>query len=75
MTTIVALLRGINVGGKHSLPMQNLRELLGELGCDDVKTYIQSGNAVFNTSADPSELSQDITAAIERQFGFAPSVL
>ena len=49
--------------------------MLGELGCEDVKTYIQSGNAVFNTSADPGVLSKDITAAIERQFGFAPSVL
>ena len=75
MTTIVALLRGINVGGKHSLPMKELRELLRELGCGEVKTYIQSGNAVFNTSADPGVLSQDITAAIERQFGLAPSVL
>jgi uncharacterized protein (DUF1697 family) len=74
MTTVVALLRGVNVGGRHSLPMKELRVLLGELGCENVKTYIQSGNAVFNTSANPGLLSQDITAAIERQFGFAPSV-
>ena len=47
MTRYVALLRGINVGGKHILPMQKLRDILASLGCEDVATYIQSGNAVF----------------------------
>jgi uncharacterized protein (DUF1697 family) len=50
MKTLVALMRGINVGGKHILPMQEFRNLLSELGCEDVATYIQSGNAVFNYS-------------------------
>ena len=75
MTTCVALLRGINVGGKNSLPMAELRELLAGLGCDDVKTYIQSGNAVFNTNGEPGALAAAITAAIEGAFGFAPTVL
>lgn len=74
MTVFVALLRGINVGGKHSLPMQALRDMLGSLGCEDVKTYIQSGNAVFRASNDRDQLAADIKAAIDKQFGFAPIV-
>ena len=74
MTIHVALFRGINVGGKHILPMQDLRELLAELGCEDIQTYIQSGNAVFS-SADPISLSAKITSTIEERFDFAPQVL
>jgi uncharacterized protein (DUF1697 family) len=47
MAAFVALLRGINVGGNNKLPMGELRELLRALGCEDLATYIQSGNAVF----------------------------
>jgi uncharacterized protein (DUF1697 family) len=75
MTIHVALFRGINVGGKHILPMQDLRDLLAELGYEDVQTYIQSGNAVFSASADPISLSAKITSTIEERFGFAPQVL
>ncbi len=46
MTSFVALLRGINVGGR-SLPMTQLRSVCTTVGCRDVATYIQSGNAVF----------------------------
>jgi uncharacterized protein (DUF1697 family) len=67
-------LRGINVGGKNLLPMQDLRDILASLNCEDVKTYIQSGNAVFSSDVDPKSLSSGITAAIEQSFGFAPSV-
>jgi len=75
MTIHVALFRGINVGGKHILPMQDLRDLLAELGCEDIQTYIQSGNAVFSASADPKSLSAQITRTVEERFGFAPQVL
>ncbi len=47
----VALLRGINVGGKNKLPMKDLAEIFVNAGCEDVRTYIQSGNVVFR--ADP----------------------
>lgn len=47
----VALLRGINVGGANRLPMANLRETMQVLGFENVATYIQSGNVVFDTSA------------------------
>jgi uncharacterized protein (DUF1697 family) len=75
MTNCVALFRGINVGGKHILPMQDLRDLLAELGCEDVQTYIQSGNAVFSFTENANELSGKVRDAIEVQFGFAPQVL
>jgi uncharacterized protein (DUF1697 family) len=47
----VALLRGINVGGRNMLPMKHLAELFAAAGATDVVTYIQSGNVVFSASA------------------------
>jgi len=75
MRDYVALFRGINVGGRHSLPMQDLRDILATLGCEHVKTYIQSGNAVFRSADSADELAGEIRAAIEQRFGFAPLVL
>ena len=75
MTTFVALLRGINVGGRHIVPMQEFRNLLTELGCLDVRTYIQSGNAVFRSTSDARELESEIRDSVEQHFGFAPRVL
>ncbi|PHS28780.1 MAG: hypothetical protein COA84_00510 [Robiginitomaculum sp.] len=75
MTVWVTLLRGINVGGHHRLPMQDLRDILDDLGLKDTKTYIQSGNAVFlGPSGDPAALGQKITNAIALKMGFAPFV-
>lgn len=74
-TTYIALLRGINVGGSHVLPMKELVRLLEGLGCREVRTYIQSGNAVFSAAAGRAEdWSGKITAAIRRSHGFAPDV-
>jgi len=75
METMVALLRGINVGGKNRLPMQDFRDLLAELGCENARTYIQSGNAVFHNDAETVALSLDIQEAIEKRFGFGPQVM
>ena len=75
MKRYVALFRGINVGGKHSLPMQTLRDILTACGCEDVQTYIQSGNAVFSSAVAASELAATIKLAIDERFGFAPQVL
>lgn len=47
MATHVALLRGINLGGKNKVAMTDLRTLVAELGHTDVSTYIQSGNVLF----------------------------
>ena len=49
MATHVALLRGINLGGRKKVAMADLRELMASLGHTDVATYIQSGNVVFST--------------------------
>lgn len=76
MNTYIALFRGINVGGNHILPMKDLRALLEELGADKVKTYIQSGNAVFQHESEKApQLSSKISAAIKKNHGFEPRVL
>jgi uncharacterized protein (DUF1697 family) len=76
MTIWIALLRGINVGGKNLLPMQDLRAVLEEIGLTQVRTYIQSGNCVFGSEqTDPRALEQAIAAAIEQRFGFRPETL
>ncbi|MEV6201771.1 DUF1697 domain-containing protein [Streptomyces sp. NPDC051771] len=71
-TTYALLLRGINVSGHRKLPMAELRELLEGLGHRDVRTYLQSGNAVFTTDGPASEetLATAVGQAIERRFGF-----
>jgi len=76
MTTYIALFRGINVGGKNKLPMKDLVATLENLGCQDVATYIQSGNAVFQSEEqDASLFSETIEAAIKERHGFEPRVL
>jgi uncharacterized protein (DUF1697 family) len=68
----IALLRGINVGGAGKLPMPGFRALLEELGLARVQTYIQSGNAVFDSDLSAPELETAIPRAIAGRFGFAP---
>ena len=76
MQTTIALFRGINVGGHNKLPMAELRALLTEMGLQDVKSYIQSGNIVFRTNTpDDDILAEQISKAIEDRFGFLPRVL
>lgn len=72
----VALLRGVNVGGKNLLPMKELVAILEELGGSRVKTYIQSGNAVFrSTRRDASALARAIGREIDLRQGFQPHVM
>ena len=76
MKTWVALFRGINVGGNNILPMKELVATLESLGCQDVATYIQSGNTVFRSEeTDASMLSDRIRAAVKESYGFEPCVL
>lgn len=76
MNTIIALLRGINVGGHNKLPMRALAAILQELGLENVKTYIQSGNVVFQSNrTDLTALSQEISTAIDESHGFSPRVM
>lgn len=75
MNTYVMLLRGINVGGRNTLPMKELRELLEEFGCRGVRTYIQSGNVVLQSPAKlASQLEKRIGTAIGNHRGFVPQV-
>jgi len=72
----VALLRGVNVGGKRRLPMQDLAEMFRDAGCADVRTYIQSGNVVFAASATLARrVPAAVGAAIKRRFGFDPPIV
>ena len=76
MLTYIALFRGINVGGKNVVPMRALKTLLENLGLQQVRTYIQSGNVVFQSQEEePSQLSANIGTAVEKSYGFAPKVL
>ncbi|MFJ8590911.1 DUF1697 domain-containing protein [Streptomyces sp. NPDC093598] len=75
-TTYAALLRGINVGGSRKVPMADLRTLLTDLGLDDVRTYLQSGQAAFASGHGTEEsLAGDIAQAIEKRFGFGVDVI
>ncbi|ULC60123.1 DUF1697 domain-containing protein [Flaviramulus sp. BrNp1-15] len=76
MTTYIALLRGINVGGHKKVAMAELRKLLTKIGLSNVQTYIQSGNIIFHSSVkNKEELEQKIHHAIQDHFGFDVSVL
>lgn len=72
----IALLRGINVGGKNKLPMKDLARLFNEAGCEDVQTLIQSGNVAFTASeAVRKRISDRIEHAIRAEFGFTSPVI
>ena len=72
----VALLRGVNVGGKNLLPMAELSRLFVDQGCDDVRTYIQSGNVLFRADAPTrARLAESLPAAIRRRFGLDVPVI
>lgn len=74
--TYVALLRGINVGGKNKVDMAQLKALFERLGLESVKTYINSGNVVFQDSKyTKSELPGLLEAEIEKEYGFSVKVL
>lgn len=72
----VALLRGINVGGKHRLPMEALARVFGKLGCREVRTYLQSGNVLYLAEAElAARVPALAAAALEAQLGFAVPVV
>lgn len=76
MKTYIALLRGINVGGHRKVPMADLRNLLTKIGLENVQTYIQSGNIVFQSkNTDKLALEALIHLAIRNHFDFEVPVL
>jgi uncharacterized protein (DUF1697 family) len=75
MARWIALLRGINVGGRNTVPMAALRQLCEGLGWKDVRSFIQSGNLVFEAGGAAGALETSLEEALERKFGFRPAVV
>ena len=75
MTTFLALLRSVNVGGRNKVPMAELRSLVGSLGFGDVATYVQSGNVVFTGSGSPAAAGKAIGEAVTEHLGLTVPVL
>lgn len=75
MTIYLALLRGINVGGHKIIKMADLKQLLETMGLSKVKTYIQSGNVLFESNEEADELSHRIEQQINSKFGFEVPVI
>jgi uncharacterized protein (DUF1697 family) len=77
MPTHIALLRGINLGGRNKVAMAELRSVVSGLGHADVTTYIQSGNVLFTAAPGPddAELAQAMTAAIASKLGVSAPVI
>jgi uncharacterized protein (DUF1697 family) len=76
METYIALLRGINVSGQKMIKMEELKNVLGELGFTGITTYIQSGNILFKcVTGDPDSLAAAIADKILQRFGFAVPVV
>ena len=76
MATYISMLRGINVNGQNRLKMESLKRLYEIMGFTDVRTYVQSGNVIFNVSKKPNilRLSKSIEENIRRNFGLTVSV-
>lgn len=77
METKIAILRGINVGGKRKILMADLKILMQDLGYENIKTNIQSGNMIFETGEKQQneQLAEKIESAILKQFDFQVPVL
>lgn len=75
MTSYVAMLRGINVGGHAKVSMVDLRDSFAEMGFDAPRTYIQSGNLLFATSTAPAKLRTMLEEGLEARFGLEIKVV
>jgi uncharacterized protein (DUF1697 family) len=73
--TYVLLLRGINLGAKRRVAMADLRELLADLGLDDVRTHLQSGNVVLRATGSAAALKKKVETALATHCGFAVDVV
>lgn len=75
VATHVALLRGVNVGGRNRVPMAALREALATAGLGEARTHLQSGNVVVGSGASPDETGRRIAGAIADAFALEITVL
>lgn len=73
--TYLALLRGINVGGRNRVPMAALRTLLEGLGLSNVSTYIASGNVMFESDRPADEIARQIERALPKAFALDAEVI
>lgn len=71
----IILFRGINVGGKHIVKMQELKALFTEMGFTGVKTYIQSGNVVLESNWEKASLRAAIGEEFSKRFGFSSDII
>jgi uncharacterized protein (DUF1697 family) len=75
MSKYISMLRGINVGGQKRLPMEIVKEIYQAEGFRSVKTYLQSGNVVFESGEnDLSKLTSDIEKRIQQTCGYQVEV-
>ena len=74
MTTRILLVRAVNVGGAK-LPMAEFREMLTELGGEQVRTYIASGNAVLDVPEDPIAFDRAVEKALTERYGYVREVI
>lgn len=71
MITYISILRGINVSGHNIIKMDQLKKLMASLGFENVQTYIQSGNIIYQSKkTDPKKLSESIKKGIQKDFGY-----
>jgi uncharacterized protein (DUF1697 family) len=75
MTTFVALLRGINVGGRNAVPMAELRGALDDSGLAGARTYIQSGNIIVDAAGSADALADQVHEVIAERFGLQIPVI
>jgi uncharacterized protein (DUF1697 family) len=75
MTVYAAIVKGINVGSSHRIKMEDLRKVFESMGLSHIKTYIQSGNVIFESDEKGTLLSKKIELGIEAAFGFAAVVV
>jgi uncharacterized protein (DUF1697 family) len=75
VTTYIALLRGINVGGKNKVPMAELKEAYHQAGFADVRTYINSGNVIFASDLDEPAAQAACESLIHERFGLEIAVV
>jgi uncharacterized protein (DUF1697 family) len=71
----IALLRGVNLGSRNKVPMAGLRDLMSDIGAEDVQTYVQSGNVVFRSALRRDELARRIGREISARFGVDADVV
>jgi uncharacterized protein (DUF1697 family) len=76
MSVVIALLRAVNVGGRNTLNMEELRTICAALGHKNIQTYLQSGNVVFRTeNPNPSQVAKELEAALLESLGVETVVI